>query len=184
VGVIPAGGGCTQMLCRALAEVPASVQMSRLPLIQKAFETIGLAKVSRSAEEARSLGVLRANDGLSLARDRLIGDAKEVVLGMARAGYKTPLPPDNLIVPGRNGSALFKMGLYSWKLGGQVSEHDCIVGGKLADILCGGDVRPNTAVTEQHILDLEQEAFVSLCGIEKTQARMEYILKNNKPLRN
>jgi len=183
-GVIPAGGGCTQALCRFLAGVPADLVASRMPFVQRAFETLGMAKVSRSAEEARGIGFLRAQDGVTLSRDRAIFDAKQVALGLARAGYKKPLPPDNLILPGRNGSALLKMGLYSWKLGKQLSEYDAVVGGKLAEVLCGGDIRPNTVVTEQQVLDLEKEAFLSLCGMEKTQARMDSLLRTGKPLRN
>lgn len=184
VGVIPAGGGCTQALCRWLEGVPKDMQISRIPFIQKAFENIGMAKVSRSAEEARQMKYLRQHDGITLSKDRLIGDAKEAVLALARCGYRPPLPPDYLILPGRNGVGLFKMGLYSWRLGNQITPYDEVVGQKLAWILCGGDIRPNTQVTEQHILDLEREAFLSLCGDERTLARMDHMLKTGKPLRN
>lgn len=183
-GVIPAGGGCTQMLERALAKIPADMEVSRLSFIRRVFETLGMARVSKSAEEARTLWFLREGDGVTISRDRLIHDAKQVVLGMARTGYRPPLPPDNLVVPGRDGVAMFKTGLYSWRLANQITEHDAVIGEKLANILCGGDVRPGNTVSEQHILDLEREAFLSLCGMEKTQARMEALLKTGKPLRN
>jgi len=184
VGVIPAGGGCKETVCRVLRGVPADVQGSRMPFIQKAFEQIALAKVSRSAEEACGLMYLRPEDNVSLAREKQIGQAKEVALGLARAGYKPPVAPDNLILPGRNGMALFEAGLLQFNAGGFATDHDVTVGRKVAYIVCGGDIRPNSAVTEQHLLDLECEAFLSLCGNEKTQARIEFMLKNGKPLRN
>lgn len=183
-GVLPAGGGCTAMVARALAGVPADLKINRMPFIQRVFETIAMAKVSKSAEEARELGFLRPFDGVSISRDRLIYDAKQVVLGLARAGYKPPLPPDNLILPGRDGFALLKLGLYAFGLGGYVTEHDKVCAEKIAWVLCGGDIEPNTKVTEQHILDLECEGFLSLAGMEKSQARMEALLRTGKPLRN
>ncbi|MBM4394955.1 MAG: 3-hydroxyacyl-CoA dehydrogenase/enoyl-CoA hydratase family protein [Deltaproteobacteria bacterium] len=184
VGVIPAGGGCKETVCRVLRGVPADMVTPRTPFIQKAFEQIALAKVSRSAEEARGLMYLRPEDGVSLAREKQIGQAKEVALGLARAGYRPPVPPDNLILPGRNGSALFEAGLLQFNAGGFATDHDVTVGRYVAKILCGGDIQPNSKVTEQHLLDLECESFLALCGMEKTQARIEYMLKNGKPLRN
>jgi len=184
VGVIPAGGGCKELLCRVLRGVPADMNVSRMPFIQKAFEQIALAKVSRSAEEARGLMYLRPEDGISIAREKQIGQAKETVLGLAHSGYRPPLPPDYLILPGRNGIALFEAGLRQFHDGGFATDHDVVVGRHVAKVLCGGDIKPNTKVSEQHILDLECESFLSLCGTEKTQARIEYMLKNGKPLRN
>ncbi len=183
-GVLPAGGGCAATLVRMLAGVPADLKTSRMPFIQKAFENIAMAKVSKSAEEARELGYLRPWDGVSIARDRQIYEAKQAVLGLARAGYRPPLPPDNLILPGRDGFALLKLGLYSFGLGGYITEHDKVCAEKIAWVLCGGDIEPNTKVTEERILDLECEGFLSLCGMEKSQARMEALLKTGKPLRN
>ena len=183
-GVLPAGGGCTASLVRALASVPADMKVSRMPFIQRVFENIAMAKVSRSAEEARELGYLRPYDGVTIARDRVIYDAKQTVLGLARAGYRPPLPPDNLILPGRDGFAMLKLGLYSFGLGGYVTEHDKVCAEKIAWVLCGGDIEPNSKVTEQHLHDLECEGFLSLCGMEKSQARMESLLRTGKPLRN
>ena len=185
VGVIPAGGGCKETLCRWLANVPADMQgMSRMPYIMKAFENIATAKVSRSAEEARSLGYLKPSDLISMARERQIGDAKQRVLGMARTGYRKPNPPDYLVLPGANGVALFEAGLLQFGAGGFATPYDVVVGRKVAHILSGGDIRPNSVVTEQHILDLEKEAFLSLCGDERTQARIKHMLEKGKPLRN
>lgn len=185
VGVIPAGGGCKESLCRWLSKVPADMTgVSRMPYIQKCFENIATAKVSRSAEEARALGYLKESDGVTLSRDRLIGDAKQVVLGMARAGYRKPVPPDYLILPGRNGAALFEAGLLQFRAGNFVTDYDVVIGRHVAKILCGGDIAPNTKVTEQHILDLEKESFLSLCGDARTQARIKHMLEKGKPLRN
>jgi 3-hydroxyacyl-CoA dehydrogenase len=185
VGVIPAGGGCKESLCRWLAKVPADMTgVSRMPFIMKCFENIATAKVSRSAEEARGLGYLKESDGVSLSRDKQIGDAKQVVLGMARAGYRKPVPPDYLILPGKNGMALFEAGLLQFAAGGFATPYDVVVGRQVARILCGGDIQPNSKVTEQHVLDLEKEAFLSLCGDERTQARIKHMLEKGKPLRN
>lgn len=183
-GVLPAGGGCAATLVRVLAGVPADLKTSRMPFVQKAFENIAMAKVSRSAEEARELGYLRPWDGVTIARDRQIHDAKQAVLGLARAGYRPPLPPDNLVLPGRDGIALLKLGLFAFGLSGWVTEHDKVCAEKIAQVLCGGDIEPNTKVTEARIHDLECEGFLSLCGMEKSQARMESLLKTGKPLRN
>ena len=183
-GVLPAGGGCTQTIVRMLAGVPKGMVASRVPFVQRAFENIAMAKVSKSAEEARELGYLRAFDGKTISRDRQIYDAKQMALGLWRAGYTKPLPPDNLVLPGRDGVGLFKMGLYSFELGNFVTAHDKTCAEKIVWVLCGGDIEPNTAVTEQHLLDLEREGFLSLCGEEKSQARMDSLLKTGRPLRN
>ena len=183
-GVLPAGGGCTQTIVRMLAGVPKGMVASRVPFVQRAFENIAMAKVSKSAEEARELGYLREFDGKTISRDQVIYDAKQVALGLSRAGYRKPLPPDNLVLPGRDGVGLFKMGLYSFELGNFVTAHDKVCAEKIVWVLCGGDIEPNTAVTEQHLLDLEREGFLSLCGEEKSQARMDSLLKTGRPLRN
>lgn len=184
VGVIPAGGGTKETLVRMLEGIPAGMKIDRMPFIQRAFENIALAKVATSAEEGKTLGYLRSFDGITMNRDKLLKDAKDTVLYYASKGYKSPLPPDNLILPGKEGLALFSLGLYSWKLSNMISEHDEFIGKKLANILCGGDIPPNTPVSEDNLLDLECEAFLSLCGTEKTLARMDYMLKTGKPLRN
>jgi 3-hydroxyacyl-CoA dehydrogenase len=181
VGLIPAGGGCREMIMRAMAGVPDNVDPF-LPT-QKVFETLAMGKVSTSAEQARDLGFLRACDRVTLSREQLLRDAKETALGLSRAGYRRP-PPRTARVAGEAGLANFKVALWSMAQGHQVSEHDVKVGTHLARVLCGGSVAAGTRVGEQHLLDLEMEAFLSLCGEEKTQARMEYMLTNNKPLRN
>jgi len=183
-GVLPAGGGCKEMLVRVLSGVPADMKINRMPFIQKAFECIAMAKVSKSAEEAKELGYLRPFDGVSLNRDNQIYEAKQVVLGLSRAGYRPPLPPQNLILPGREGFALLKLGLWTFGLSGYVTEHDKVCAEKIAWVLCGGDIEPNTKVTEEYLLELECEGFLSLAGMEKSQARMEALLKTGKPLRN
>ncbi|MBM4388636.1 MAG: enoyl-CoA hydratase/isomerase family protein [Deltaproteobacteria bacterium] len=183
-GVIPAAGGCTQTVVRCLENIPVTVETSRMPFIRRAFELIGMAKVSFSAEEARRMGYLRDHDNISLSRDNLINDAKKVVIALSNTGYKQPLPPDNLLLPGKSGAAMLRLGLYSWRLGGMLSEHDELIGQKLSNILCGGECNPKKPVTEQRLLDLETEAFLSLCGMEKSQARMKSLLETGKPLRN
>ena len=185
VGVIPAGGGCKEMTCRALSHIPGdNADLSRLPYIAKVFENIATAKVSTSAFDARRYGYVRKYDQITISRDSLLHDAKQTALGMARAGYTPPAAPDWLIMPGRDGIAYLEAGLAQFLAGGMMTQHDYVVSSKLANVLCGGDVRPGTRVDEQHLLDLECEAFLSLCGEEKTQDRIQYMLENGKPLRN
>ena len=185
VGVLPAGGGCKELVCRLLQGMPADMKgCSRMPYLQKAFENIATAKVSTSAEMARSLGYLRPQDGVSMSRDRQIFDAKQVALGLWRAGYRPPPPPDWLIMPGPDGAALFLAGLEQFGAGGFATPHDVVAGKQIAKVLTGGNVRPGTVVTEQHLLDLEKEGFLFLMGTKGTQDRIEHMLKTGKPLRN
>ncbi|MFN7131084.1 MAG: 3-hydroxyacyl-CoA dehydrogenase NAD-binding domain-containing protein [Myxococcales bacterium] len=181
VGLIPGGGGCKEMVFRNLAHVPDNMDV--FAPTQKTFETVGMARVSFSAEMAREMNFLNERDGVTLAREQLLRDAKETVLGLARAGYRPPRPR-TVRVAGESGYATLKVGLWSMEQGHAISEHDRLIGTRLAKVLCGGNVAAGTRVTEQHLLDLEREAFLSLIGEEKTQARMEYMLTNNKPLRN
>jgi len=183
VGVIPAGGGCMNMLKRWLAGVPDDPSFDPTPLIKQAFMQIGLAKVATSAEEAREARFLMPQDGVTLLRENLIHDAKQVALGMWRAGYRRPRPA-TFRLPGKNGSAMFEWYVYNLKAGHMASEHDEKIMRHLAKILCGGDTSVFAPVSEEHILELEREAFLSLCGEPKTQERMQYMLMNNKPLRN
>jgi 3-hydroxyacyl-CoA dehydrogenase len=184
VGVIPAGGGTTQAIVRALSCVPKDMVTSRFPFIMRAFMNLGMAQVSNSADKARDLMYLRDVDGVTLNRDKLIWDAKQVALGMARTGYRTPIAPQNLKLPGLDGYATLFTGLQDMAWGKKITEYDFVVAQKLAYIMCGGDIRPNSIVTEQHLLDLEKEAFLSLCGEERTRARMKHMLDTGKPLRN
>lgn len=183
VGLIPAGGGCLMLLERLLAGAPDDPQFDPGPAVQRAFTTIGLAKVASSAEEAQELGFLDPRDGISFDRDRLLHDAKQTVLGLARAGYRPPLPR-RLRLPGPGGAATLEMMLYGMEQGHRISAHDRLIGRHLARVLTGGTCSPATPVSPQHVLDLEREAFLSLCGEAKTWERMNHMLQHGKPLRN
>ncbi len=150
--------------------------------MKRAFETIAFAKVSTSGAEALKL-YLSPADTLSPNPDRLLHDAKETALGLARAGYRPARPRTDVPVLGRPALATFKLGIHNAMRGGQISEHDGVVGTKVATILCGGDRAPGLA-SEQHFLDLEREAFLSLLGTKKTRDRIQHMLKEGKPLRN
>ncbi len=185
VGVIPAGGGTKESIVRALEGIPGdNTDLSRLPYLAKVFENIATAKVSSSAFDARRYNYVKKTDKITISRDALLNDAKQTTIGMAQASYKKPAPPDWLVMPGRDGFALLEAGMQQFLAGGFMSPHDYVVCSKLANIICGGNVRPGTRVTEQHLLDLECEAFLSLMGTEKTQDRIQYMLANGKPLRN
>lgn len=151
--------------------------------MRKAFENIAMAKVSTSAEEARKLGFLRPTDKVSANVDHLLYDAKQMVLAMVMEGFKAPRPRP-IPVAGDGGRAAIKYMANTMRQGGYISEYDEFIAGKLAYILTGGDVLSGAMVTEQHMLDLEREAFVSLCGEKKTQERISHMLKTNRPLRN
>jgi 3-hydroxyacyl-CoA dehydrogenase len=185
VGLVPAGGGCKEMILRALGKIPEDVNADPLPFLRKAFETVAMAKVSTSAKEAFELGYLRDDiDRITVNRDFLIGDGKKSVLAMAADGYRKPVRTAEVPMPGRSAMAMFEYALYTMKVAGYISEYDALIGSKLAKIFSGGDVAPGVAVGEQHLLDLEREAFLSLCGEEKTLERIQHMLMTNKPLRN
>jgi 3-hydroxyacyl-CoA dehydrogenase len=184
VGLLPAGGGLKEMAIRHLEGIPEGVSADPLPFLRKAFETVGMAKVSSSAKEAREMGFLRPWDRITIQRDFLIQDAKNTVLGMVLEGYEAPKPRNDIALPGRAAFPAFSYGLYAMKTAGQISEHDEKIGRKIAHVLTGGDVPPGTKRTEQELLDMEREAFLSLCGEEKTQARIQFMLMKGKPLRN
>jgi 3-hydroxyacyl-CoA dehydrogenase len=183
VGLIPAGSGCLALLQRSCEGLPENVAIDLFPLTQRIFETIGLAKVSTSAAEARQLGFLRATDTVTVYRDALLYNAKQSVLDLAAQGYMPPLP-GMVRVAGRSGYGNFLAGLYNMEMARQISTYDRHIGRKLAYVLAGGDVPDGSKVSEQHILDLEREAFLSLCGEVKTQERILHMLQNNQPLRN
>ncbi|NWG00463.1 MAG: enoyl-CoA hydratase/isomerase family protein, partial [Thermoanaerobaculaceae bacterium] len=182
VGLVPAGGGHVFMLERVLEGIDEPV-LSNLPFLRKAFETIAMAKVATSAEEARELKYLRPWDHVELNRDQQLWTAKRMAIAMAEEGYRPPLPR-TFQLPGREGIATFKMFLHNMKLTHWISAHDEKIATHIATILCGGDTTINNPVSEETILDLEREAFLSLCGEPKTQERIKYMLLNNKPLRN
>jgi len=190
VGLIPGGGGCKEILVRALASASTirpdgrgeSVEL--LEAMKRAFETIAMAKVATSAHEARGLGFLSESDNISMNRERVLSDAKARALELARAGYEAPVMRMDLPAPGENILATLKLGVYLMREGEYVSDHEVKIGNKVAEVLCGGNVTPGTPVSEQYILDLEREAFKSLCGEKKTQERIQYTLKTGKTLRN
>jgi len=183
VGLLPGAGGNKEVYLRCIEGIPDGVNPDLLPFLRKAFETIALAKVSTSAEEGRKLGFLRPTDKISANVDHLLYDAKQTVLAMLQEGFR---PPRSRLIPvaGDGGRAAIKYMTNTMRQGGYISEYDEFIAGKLAYILTGGDVLSGALVTEQHMLDIEREAFVSLCGEKKTQERISHMLKTNKPLRN
>jgi 3-hydroxyacyl-CoA dehydrogenase len=200
VGLIPGGGGTKEMMIRAnehaggAGSSTSSSPESDLDLfhaLKPVFEAIAMAKVGTSAEECRDLGYLRREDGVSMNRDRLVADAKEAALALVRGGYK-PLAATwqegaqttQIKVLGEQFLAGAKLAIHMMLRGGYASEYDAHVGRKLANILAGGALTSPQMVSEQYVLDLEREAFVSLCGEKKTQERIAHTLKTGKPLRN
>jgi 3-hydroxyacyl-CoA dehydrogenase len=152
--------------------------------LRRNFETIAMAKVSTSAFEARGLGFLSDGDHISMSRDRLITDAKGVARELADSGYTPPSPRTDIPAPGENVLASLKLGVYMMRQGEFISDHDVKVANWVANVLSGGAVTPGSPVSEQYLLDLEREAFLSLCGEKKTQERIAFTLKTGKPLRN
>lgn len=182
VGLIPGGGGTKEFTKR----VSDSIEEGDIELnsLQNALMNIATAKVATSAQEAREMGILRSFDQVSMNRDRQIADAKLAVLELADAGYTMPQQAKNIKVQGRSGLALFMAGLSGMKMGRYISDHDMKVSLKIANIMCGGDLTSPQEVSEQYLLDLEREAFVSLTGEKKTLERIQAILTGGKPLRN
>jgi 3-hydroxyacyl-CoA dehydrogenase len=180
LGLIPAGGGCKEMLLRHGA---ATAKTGPFAAARAAFEIIAVAKVSTSAEEAREMRFLRRDDPVTLDRDRLLADAKSDALLLAEAGYAAPERP-MLRLPGEGGRLVLEQQVEGFLSAGAISDHDAMVAGKLAYVLTGGPASPIVPVSEQDVLDLEREAFLSLCGMPKTQARMSALLQTGKPLRN
>lgn len=183
VGLIPGGGGTVQLLRNVYGPCAADKDFDAFPFIKKVFLSIGSAKVSTSAEEAREMGFLSQADGISANRDFLLSDAKQRVLGMAHSGFRAPRPM-RFRLPGPSGYATIDMMLYDMELNGQVSAHDRKIAQKLARVLTGGETSPAVFVTEERLLELELEGFLGLCGEEKTQARLRFMLEKGKPLRN
>jgi 3-hydroxyacyl-CoA dehydrogenase len=170
VGLIPAGGGCKELLLRL-----------RDP--RRVFELIGMAKVSTSAEDARNLGLLHKADRVSMNPERLVCDAKQLALSLV-AAHAPGAPRTDIKVSGEAGFAAMKLGAWMMRQAEFISDHDMVIAEKLANVLSGGRQTGERTISEQDLLDLEREAFLSLCGMPKTQERIQYMLKNGKPLRN
>ncbi len=194
VGLLPGGGGCKEMLLRAVDTAAASRgkvsggalagSVEMMEAMKKAFEAIATAKVATSAHEARGLGFLSDSDRITMNRERVLSDAKTRALELARAGYEPPVPRTDIPAPGESLLAALKMGVHLMRQGDFITDYEVKLGGKIAEVLCGGNVTPGTPVSEQYILDLEREGFKSLCGEKKTQERIQYTLKTGKTLRN
>src|ERR1700678_2912926 len=190
VGLIPGGGGCKEMTIRSV-EAGSSIRpdargegVEIFEALKKNFETIAMAKVSTSAAEARALGFLKPSDNITVNRERLLTDAKNRARALANAGYSAPAPRIDIAAPGVNALATLKLAVWTMHEAQFISDHDAKVANWVAYALCGGKVTPGTPVTEQYLLDLEREAFMSLCGEKKTQERIAFTLKTGKPLRN
>jgi 3-hydroxyacyl-CoA dehydrogenase len=190
VGLLPGGGGCKEMLLRAIDSAAAIRKDGRgdsvelMEAMKKTFETIATAKVATSAYEARGLGFLSDADRITMNRERVLSDAKARALELAQTGYQPPATRTDIPAPGESILAALKMGVHLMRQGEFISDHEVKIGTKVAEVLCGGNLTPGTPVSEQYILDLEREAFKSLCGERKTQERIQYTLKTGKTLRN
>lgn len=191
VGLIPAGGGCKEMTLRAieiaLAAAPSGSRSDSVELhhsMRTIFENLALAKVSTSAFEARDLRLLRPSDNITMNRERLLHDAKSRALATAEAGYMAPVAVTDIPAPGDSVLAALRLGIHMMREGEYATGHNVTVATHLAEILCGGNITPGTLVSEQYLLDLERQHFLSLCGERKTQERIAHTLKTGKPLRN
>jgi 3-hydroxyacyl-CoA dehydrogenase len=190
VGLLPGGGGCKEMTLRAVDKAthirPAgrgeSVEL--MEAMKQAFETVAMAKVSMSAFEAKNLGFISNGDDVTMNRERVLTDAKERALELAREGYRAAVPRTDIPAPGESILATLKLGVHIMHEGEFITDHEVKIANKVAEVLCGGAVNPGTPVSEQYLLDLEREAFKSLCGEKKTQERIQYTLKTGKTLRN
>ncbi len=189
VGLLPGGGGCKEMLLHALDSL-ATIRPGRgesielMEAMKKAFETIATGKVATSAHEARGLGFLHESDVITMNRERVLADAKSRALELVRSGYEPPQPRTDIPAPGENVLAALRLGVHIMRQGEYISDHEVKIATKVAEVLCGGNVTWGTPVSEQYILDLEREAFKSLCGERKTQERIQFTLKTGKTLRN
>jgi 3-hydroxyacyl-CoA dehydrogenase len=183
VGLIPGGAGTMNMLWRALEQVPDGATPNTYELVTQVFKNIALARVATSADEAKAFGYFRKTTGVSFDRARLVTETKARAIGLAESGYHPPAPRA-FVLPGESGMATLAMMVSTLVSGGYASEHDAKIATKLAEVLCGGAGGASREVTEQHMLELEREAFVSLCGEPKSLERMQFMLINNKPLRN
>jgi 3-hydroxyacyl-CoA dehydrogenase len=190
VGLLPGGGGCKEMTLRAIDKAsqvrPAgrgeSVEL--MEAMKQAFETVAMAKVSMSAFEAKDLGFISGGDSVTMNREIVLSEAKERALKLVHDGYRAQVPRTDIPAPGESILATLKLGVHIMHEGEFITDHEVKIGNKVAEVLCGGAVNPGTPVSEQYLLDLEREAFKSLCGEKKTQERIQYTLKTGKTLRN
>lgn len=183
VGLVPAGGGIKELLIRNIEHLPDDPSVDLLPFVRNAFECIARAKVSSSADEARELRFLREHDSITHNLDFLLYDAKQTALSLVSAGYRPPFKK-MIRVGGEELYSAIKAYLYLLKEGGFISQHDYLIGSKIAFVISGGRITAASLVTEEYILDLEREVFLSLCGEKKTQERIRHMLRTGKPLRN
>ncbi len=183
VGVIPAGGGTKELLRRIVNPSMRLPGVDIFPSLQRVFEQIGQAKVATSADEARQMSILGPADRIVMNREHLLTEAKREAMHMAAAGYHPPAP-ELIYAGGRESLAALRIGAWTFKEGKYITEYEGVIAKRLANVMAGGDLSRPTWVSEQYILDLEREAFLSLCGEEKTQARLFNMLQFGKPLRN
>jgi len=182
-GVIPAGGGTKEIMRRVINPAMKTTDATALPFLQQAFLQIGQAKVATSAREAQQMGILGAADRIILSRDHLLAEAKKEAMHMVNTGY-TPPAPEKIYASGRDMLGALKLGAHMFTEGGFITEFENLIANKLSYILSGGGLSKPAWVSEQYILDLEREAFLSLCGEERTLARMQALLTTGKVLRN
>ena len=190
VGLLPGGGGCKEMLLRAVDSAATirpggrgeSVEL--MEAMKRAFETIATAKVATSAEEARGLGFVTESDRVTMNRERVLSDAKARALELVKAGYEPPVMRTDIPAPGESMLAVLKLGVHMMRQGDYITEYEVKLATKIAEVLCGGSITPGTPISEHYVLDLEREGFKSLCGEKKTQERIQYTLKTGKTLRN
>jgi 3-hydroxyacyl-CoA dehydrogenase len=187
VGLLPAGGGCKEMAQRAAAEAQRFANDNRIdvfPYLRRYFQQIAMGEVAKSAEMAREMGYLRPSDRIVLNRFELLHIAKEEAKALNATAYRPPLPQHQIAVAGRTGIATLQAAMLNMLEGNFISEYDYNIGCRVAETLCGGDVEAGSFVDEQWLLDLERRNFMELLSNFKTQDRIEYMLKNGKPLRN
>jgi len=184
VGLIPAGGGTKELALRAYKYIENADKGDPMPFLQRAFQLIGMAKVSTSGHEAIEMGLYPRHARVSLSRPHQILRAKEEALHLHRAGYVAASAAESIPVIGDAGIQTFKLGLYNMMQSGFITEYEALIGEKIATVLCGGAIDGGQTVSEQYLLDLERDVFVELCQQPKTRERIEHMLKNGKPLRN
>jgi 3-hydroxyacyl-CoA dehydrogenase len=184
VGLIPGGGGTKEMAVRAFEAIEDIPSLDQFEILKRNFEMTAMGKVATSGVEARHWGLLRKGDRVVMNDRRVIEEAKQTVLGLVREGYVPPQPRQDVLVLGEAALTKFKLGIHMMKRGGYISDHDALIGTKIATVMSGGNLTRPTRVSEAYLLDLEREAFVSLCGTKATQERLAHMLKTGKPLRN